>query len=95
MEKKTVSGILFTLLVAEILTLALNVQPVKSDPGTIWVPDDYPTIQGAVNAAGNGDIIRVKAGVYLEDIVVQSKSISIIGESAGNTIIRNNRYDSG
>jgi hypothetical protein len=37
---------------------------------TITVPDDYSTIQGAINNAVNGDTILVKAGIYHEHVVV-------------------------
>lgn len=32
----------------------------------LWVPDDYETIQGAINASQNGDTIRVRPGEYHE-----------------------------
>jgi len=35
-------------------------------PRVIWVPDDYETIQGAVNASRNGDTVRVREGIYYE-----------------------------
>jgi parallel beta-helix repeat protein len=53
---------------------------------TIAVPNDYPTIQAAINAANNGDTIQVAAGRYYEDVVV-NKSVAIIGESAATTLI--------
>ncbi len=37
---------------------------------TIYVPDDYSTIQQAVNAAKDGDTIVVRDGVYVENVVV-------------------------
>jgi len=40
MYKKTVSGIMFTILFICLLSVALNIQPVKSEPRTIIVPDD-------------------------------------------------------
>ena len=52
----------------------------------IIVPDDYPTIQGAINAANSGDTIFVKAGTYHENVVV-NKTVSLIGENRSNTII--------
>ena len=33
---------------------------------TINVPGDYPTIQGAINASSNGDVINIAAGTYNE-----------------------------
>ncbi len=53
---------------------------------TIIVPNDYPTIQTAVDAANSGDTVRVAAGRYYGRIVVD-KSVAIIGESAESTFI--------
>jgi pectin methylesterase-like acyl-CoA thioesterase len=55
---------------------------------TIWVPDDYAKVQDAVNAAENGDTVRVRAGTYDGNVKINRKSISIIGDSASNTILR-------
>jgi len=52
----------------------------------ITVPDDYPTIQEAINAADTGDTIYVKAGIYYENVVVD-KAVSLVGEERSNTII--------
>ena len=35
---------------------------------TIWVPDDYPTIQGAIDAALDGDTVIFRPGTYVENI---------------------------
>lgn len=45
---------------------------------TIYVPGDYPTIQGAVNNAANGDTIIVAADIYYEHVSI-NKSITLIG----------------
>jgi len=62
--------------------------PVKSTTFTlpITVPDDYFTIQEAINNANAGDTIHVKAGTYYENVVV-NKTVSLIGESQENTVI--------
>jgi len=87
MYSKTVSGImLLSLIVVSILVLTFNIQPAITEHNTIIVPDDYPTIQEAVNSANSGDIIFVKAGVYYENVVV-NKSVSLIGENINTTII--------
>jgi len=52
----------------------------------IIVPDDYPTIQEAINAANLGDTVSVRNGTYCEHVVV-NKSISLIGENPTTTII--------
>jgi hypothetical protein len=51
--------------------------PAPPPSGTIRVPEDYATIQDAVDAAGNGDIILVGPGTYAGDIVVSGKSITL------------------
>jgi parallel beta-helix repeat protein len=56
---------------------------------TITVPDDYLTIQEAVDHASAGDTVFVKKGTYYcgFDNVVIRKSLSLIGEDANATII--------
>jgi len=84
MLKRMVSGIMLTLLVLGMSMLAFNIQPVSA--GTITVPDDYPTIQEAINAANPGDTVYVKAGTYYENVIV-NKPIALIGENRSTTII--------
>jgi hypothetical protein len=48
---------------------------------TINVPSDFPTIQGAFNAANNGDVIAIGEGTYFEsNINPIGKIITITGE---------------
>jgi parallel beta-helix repeat protein len=58
----------------------------KCFPPTIIVPDDYPTVQAAINAADHGDTVYVRAGTYYENVVV-NKTISLFGENKETTII--------
>lgn len=53
---------------------------------TITVPDDYPTIQAAINAANPGDTIYVRAGTYNGQVIV-NKTVSLIGENRATTVI--------
>lgn len=41
------------------------------------VPRDYPTIQSAVDAAGEGDTIHVAAGNYTEKVVVATSGVRL------------------
>jgi len=52
----------------------------------IRVPDDFPTIQAAINAPNPGVPIRVAPRTYNEHVVV-NKSILLIGEDKETTII--------
>ncbi|MCS7365818.1 MAG: pectinesterase family protein [archaeon GB-1867-035] len=92
MFRKAVSGIMMTLLLTSILLSAFNVQSVKAEPKTIIVPDDYPTIQEAINSANTGDVIFVKKGIYFENLVI-NKTISIVGEEKETTVINGNKIE--
>ena len=54
---------------------------------TIRVPADYPTIQGAIDAADAGDAIEISAGLYRESILID-KSIEISGAGSTRTFIQ-------
>jgi hypothetical protein len=59
------------------------------------VPADFPSIQAAIEAAVDGDVIRVDPGVYVELIDFLGKSVRV--ESAAGpaeTIIDGNRSGS-
>ena len=43
----------------------------------LYVPDDYSTIQSAIEAAGNGDSVIVSPGFYAETIDFEGKSIIV------------------
>ena len=59
------------------------------ETSTISVPDDYTTIQEAINNAIDGDTIFAKAGTYYENVVV-NKTVSLVGEDVSTTIIDGN-----
>ncbi|NWG07638.1 MAG: BMP family ABC transporter substrate-binding protein [Chloroflexi bacterium] len=53
---------------------------------TLYVPDDYSTIQAAVDAANPSDTVFVRAGTYYEHVVI-NKSLILQGEDKTTTII--------
>ena len=58
--------------------------------GELVVPDQYSTIQNAIDEANPGDVVFVKEGVYVEHVVV-NKTVSLIGENNKTTIIDGNK----
>jgi hypothetical protein len=55
--------------------------------GTIRVPADQATIQGAIKAAQNGDIVLVSPGMYVENIDFLGKAITVESAKGPNTTI--------
>jgi parallel beta-helix repeat protein len=68
------------------LQMALNDLTGQNNSGMLIVPDNYPTIQSAINSASSGDTVIVKKGVYYENPVITT-SIALIGENSNETII--------
>jgi len=85
MNRKLVLMLALMLLVG-MSSVAVNVQPAKAEPITIIVPDDYPTIQAAINAVNVGDTVFVEAGIYYENVVA-TKNVSLVGEDPSTTVI--------
>jgi parallel beta-helix repeat protein len=64
--------------------------PVKARPLTIVVPDDYATIQDAINAADEGATIFVRKGTYEypeNQTLTIEKTLSLKGEDPDSTIL--------
>jgi hypothetical protein len=94
-KRKTLALLLVLLFLASPVLLPINT--VKAQSSTLIVPDQYPTIQEAINNASAGDTILVRAGSYnttvayadplQEGSLFINKTISLIGENSQNTII--------
>jgi parallel beta-helix repeat protein len=61
-------------------------QPIEAAHTTIIVPDDYPTVQAAIDKAAVGETVYVRSGTYNENIHVD-KQLSLIGENKQTTVI--------
>jgi hypothetical protein len=79
-KKYIVLGVLLGLF----LVVSVSINHVKAE--TITVPNEYPTIQDAVNHAKAKDTIVLSSGTYNETVVVD-KGLTINGQSRYNTII--------
>ncbi len=82
MNKTLASVSVLIILVSSLITFL----PANAENRTIIVPDDYPTIQAAIDIATDGDVVFVKAGTYNENITI-NKSLSLIGENIGSTFV--------
>jgi parallel beta-helix repeat protein len=86
MNTRATAAVLSIMLVTSLLGVLLHSDSVSANPATILVPQDYSTIQAAVNAANSGDLILVDAGTYTENVVI-TKSVTLLGSSQNQTII--------
>lgn len=54
---------------------------------TINVPADIPTIQQAIDAAGNGDTIKIAAGTFTGALIIDGKTLVLKGASSSSTFV--------
>jgi parallel beta-helix repeat protein len=83
------NALVLLLILALVISAVVGILFVKVPlPKTITVPDDYPTIQAAIDNASTGDTVFVKKGeYYLPPTLSINESLSLIGEEAQHTII--------
>jgi len=69
------------------MALPLGVTEAEASPATIYVPDNYSTIQAAVDAASPGDTIIVYPGTYNENVDVNKDHLTIKSENGADSTI--------
>jgi len=84
---------LIALILSSSIAPNLRFNGVDANPNVIRVPQDYPLIQEAINAANPGDTISVSSGTYHEHIVI-NKTLTLIGAGRSTTFIDANKTDS-
>jgi parallel beta-helix repeat protein len=88
---------LVSFLVVIFLISITTFQPitVNAQSRTLVVPDQYPTIQSAIDNASTGDTVFVKKGTYYvnsyESSINVNKSLNLVGEGNNQTIINGTR----
>jgi parallel beta-helix repeat protein len=77
--------VLFGLVAVGFVDIELSMAEAK----VLTVPDQYSTIQSALEGASAGDRVFVKAGTYTETLLID-KPLALIGENTNTTIINAN-----
>ena len=93
MKKLKLTLVVF-LVFSVVLVTFPQVNLVNAEPNTIVVPDDYGSIQEAIDNAAEGDTVYVRKGTYNETVEID-RSMSLIGEDSETTIMVGFRLDYG
>src|SRR5262245_1643542 len=82
-------------IVFSIAFIAVSVAGQLEAANIIRVPADQPTIQAAIGAASNGDVVQVAPGTYIENVNFLGKAIRVTSEQGPEvTIIDGNQAGS-
>ena len=88
LQKLMIAAIIVTLLIVPIIVLRFS-----SPLGSIIVPDDYSSIQEAVDHALTGQTIYVRNGIYIDQSIIIDKPLSLTGENLNRTILVGINYE--
>jgi len=81
LDVESVAGASYVLLLGARVKIDNLEVRLESPPATIHVPEDFPTIQQAIDAAADGDIVEVAPGTYRGvgnwDICLRGKAITV------------------
>jgi len=83
---KSLSVVIMVLLLFPTVIVLQDTEAEETNYRIIVVPDDYTTIQAALDASVDGDTVFVKKGTYYENPTVY-KPITLMGEDMDSTII--------
>ena len=83
------SAFVLILLLCSVCVAFLKIEAVKAEPRRLVVPEDFGSIQEAIDTALDGDTVYVKSGEYHENVGIH-KPISLVGENVDATIIDGN-----
>lgn len=73
---------------AVLATISLVAQGATGPQGAILVvPDEYETVQAAVDAAASGDTILIRRGFYAENVHVEAKDLSITSSNPSDPLV--------
>jgi parallel beta-helix repeat protein len=97
MDKKIAVIWVSLAMILSLIVIIIEIAPVVEAPTTWYVddvpgigpgnpPEDFTSIQDAINTSSDGDTIFVYNGTYYENIEV-NKTVNLIGEDTNNTII--------
>jgi parallel beta-helix repeat protein len=90
MRGRDASIIVVAIVLASVFAVTITILPGNVKASTLFVggvgPGNYTTVQGAVDAAKDGDTIFVYNGTYNEEVEI-NKTLTLVGESQSNTII--------
>ncbi len=67
-----------------LLLLAASFTPAQQ---THLVPQDFPTVQAAIDASADGDTVLVAPGTYVENLALTGKSISLLSSGGAATTV--------
>jgi parallel beta-helix repeat protein len=86
-RKPFITGLIRIFITINIVIIITIISQVEALADTIYVPDNYATIQAAVNAASSGDNIIVKDGTYIENVDVNKDHLTIKSENGAEKTI--------
>jgi parallel beta-helix repeat protein len=94
MRRKVAAVWVSLLIMVSSIVILVEIAPRVTAPTTWYVddvpggspPEDFTSIQDAINASSDGDTVFVYSGTYYENVII-NKSINLTGENRENTII--------